>query len=128
MRGRQQGITLIGFIVVLVVLACFAYLAMRIIPMYSEYYGIVQALVGVSKEPGIATADERVIRDHISRHFEVGYVDSIGPDDIKLKRTENGLTMSVDYEVRKPLVYNLFILGHFEKTVNTGPAKPGEDQ
>ena len=123
MRRGQQGLTLMGFVVVLIVLGMFGYLAMRLIPMYTEYYSIVQAMQGVIKEPGIGTADERLIRDHISRHFEVGYVYSVDPKDIKLKREQNGLTMSVDYEVRKPLFYNIFVLGHFEKTVSTVPGK-----
>ncbi len=128
MRRGQQGLTLIGFVMVLAVLGCVAYFAMRIIPMYTEYSSIVQAMEGVIKEPGIATADEHTIRDHISRHFEIGYVDTVDYKDIKIKREQNGLTLSVVYEVRKPFVYNIFLVGHFEKTVSTGPVKPGADQ
>jgi hypothetical protein len=97
---------------------------MRLIPMYSEYYSIEKAMEGTIKEPGIATADEFTIRDKISRHFETGYVYTIEPKDIKLKRAQDGLTMSVEYEVRKPLFYNIFLVGHFEKTVSTNPSGP----
>lgn len=126
MRRAQQGLTLIGFIMVLIVLGCVAYLAMRLIPMYIEYFGIVKALESTVKDPGITTADEYTLRDKISRHFETGYVHSIQPKDIKITHAQDGLKLAVDYEVREPLVYNIFLVGHFEKTVSTSPGKAGD--
>lgn len=125
MRRAQQGITLIGFIMVLVVFGCVAYIAMRLIPMYTEYFSVVKALKGVSTESGIEMMDERKIRDLLSRHFDISYVESIQPKDVKIKRDQSGLTMSVDYEVRAPLAYNVFLLCHFENTVRTSPGKAG---
>jgi hypothetical protein len=121
MRRTQQGITLIGFVIVLAVLGCFAYFAMKLIPMYSEYMSISQALDAVIKEPGIENADHFVLEDKISRHFETGYVYTITPKDIIAKRTTDGLTLTADYEVRKPLMYNIFLVGHFTKIVTTVP-------
>lgn len=126
MRRAQQGITLIGFIVVLVVLGCVAYLAMRLIPMYSEYFSVTKALNGVIADPGLSTMDERKIRDLISRRFEISYVDSIEAKDVKFKRDQNGVVLSVDYEVRKPVVSNIDLIAHFQKTVSTSPGKAGD--
>ncbi|HTD29454.1 MAG TPA: DUF4845 domain-containing protein [Xanthomonadaceae bacterium] len=126
MRRAQQGITLIGFIFILILLGCVAYIAMRLIPMYSEYYSVVQALNSVIKEPGIEHMDQFTLLDKISRRFETSYVETIQPKDIKVKREQNGITLTADYEVRKPLAYNIFLVGHFEKTVSTAPMKPGD--
>ena len=41
MQRKMMGITLIGFVIVLVVLGFFGYVAMRLIPAYTEYYGVV---------------------------------------------------------------------------------------
>ncbi|HTA64919.1 MAG TPA: DUF4845 domain-containing protein [Xanthomonadaceae bacterium] len=123
MRRGQQGITLMGFVIVLIVLLCVAYFAMRVIPMYEEYYGISKALDAVVHDPAVNGASELKIQDMISRHFETGYVDSIGPKDVKIDRREAGVTLSVEYDVSKPLVYNLSLVGHFEKTASTIPGK-----
>jgi Domain of unknown function (DUF4845) len=123
MRRAQQGITLMGFIIVLIVLGCFAYFAMKLIPMYSEYMSISQALDAVIKEPGIDGMPAGVIEDKISRHFEVSYVYTIQPKDVVIKREQNGITLTADYEVRKPLAYNIFLVGHFNKVVSTVPGK-----
>jgi hypothetical protein len=130
MRRGQQGLTLIGFIMVLIVLMIFGYFIMLIVPMYNEYFQIKKALVGVVKEPGIATADQYTIQDKISRHFEVGYVSSIQPKDIKVKRDQQGLSLTADYEVRKQLFSSpLYLLGHFVDTESTNPgnAKAGAE-
>ena len=41
---KQNGLTLIGFAIVLVMVVFFAYVGMRIIPLYLEYNAVVTAL------------------------------------------------------------------------------------
>ena len=41
---KQNGLTLIGFVIVLSIVMLFAYAGMRLIPMYLEYYALVNAL------------------------------------------------------------------------------------
>jgi hypothetical protein len=120
MRRGQQGLTLIGFIVVLVVLGCVAYIAMRLIPMYTEYYSVVNALKGVAQEPGIESMDPDRIHNLLGRRFNISYIDSIDHKDVKIIRDTNGMRLSVNYEVRKPVVANIDLIAHFEKTVIVG--------
>ncbi len=120
MRHRQHGLTLIGFMMVLIVLGCVAYLAMRVIPPFIEYYSVVNNIKGVAQEPGITTMDEGRIRNLIGRRFNISYVESIEPKDVKIIRDTNGMRFSVNYEVRKPVVYNVDLIMHFEKTVPVG--------
>ena len=44
MKRTQSGMTLIGFVIVLAVVGVFIYMGMKLIPMYSEYYAVKQAL------------------------------------------------------------------------------------
>ena len=48
MKRTQSGMTLIGFVVVLAVVGLFIYVGMKVIPMYTEYYGVRQAMKGRS--------------------------------------------------------------------------------
>ncbi|MEO6263523.1 MAG: DUF4845 domain-containing protein, partial [Luteimonas sp.] len=57
MKRTQSGMTLLGFVIVLGVAGLFAYVGMKLIPMYSEYYSVKQALKGLAVEPGIANRD-----------------------------------------------------------------------
>jgi hypothetical protein len=123
MRRGQQGVTLMGFVIVLIVLGFFAYMAMRLIPMYSEYSSISKALDATVQDPIINGADPRKIRDMISRHFETGYVDSVQPEDIDIKRTSDGVTLTVDYDASKPFIANLSLVGHFHHVASNIPGK-----
>lgn len=126
-RSMQKGITMIGFLLGLIVLGFFAYLAMRIVPMYIEYFGVVKAIKHVVAQPDIAHADDHKIRNYLSAEFDIGYVDSITAEKgVKIKRTQDGIELSVDYEVRKPFVSNLELLGHFQKTVSTAAGAANE--
>jgi hypothetical protein len=51
---KTRGITLIGFAIMLCVAGFFAYLAMRLIPAYTEYYGVVKSMELERKEAGAA--------------------------------------------------------------------------
>lgn len=118
MSRKERGLTLLGFLIVLVVVGFFAYVAMRLFPVYSEYYSVVSAMKGVAGEPGAANMDPARIRDLLSRRFDISYVDSVKPQNIKIVRSGNGYTLNIKYEVRRPLIYNLDFVASFDKTVD----------
>lgn len=114
---RQSGLTLLGFIIVLAVVGLFAYIGMKLVPMYSEYYAVKQALKGLAQEPGIANRDARRIKDLFFRRLYISYSENVKPENVLLKRNETGgWTMTVDYELRKPMIANLDVVGKFHAT------------
>jgi hypothetical protein len=126
MRNSQGGITLLGFIVVLGVVGLFAYVGMKLFPMYTEYYSVRSAMKGLANEPGIANTDPRKIQDLFFRRLKIDYSSSVKPEHVKFKRVGAGWQMDVKYEVRKPLIANLDVVGRFESTqmlTRTGAAE-----
>lgn len=125
MKRTQSGMTLIGFIFVLAVAGVFIYTGMKVIPMYTEYYGVKQAMKGMSLEPGINNASPDRIRNLFFRRLYVNYSENVEDKHVKIERMEGGWKMTVNYEVRKPLIYNLDVVGKFTATQNLvhgGPA------
>ena len=116
MKRTQGGMTLIGFVIVLGVVGFFAYIAMRLVPMYSEYYAVKQALKGLEAEPGIANRDPAKIQDLFFRRLYISYAENVKPANVEIERIESGWEMHVAYEVRKPLVGNLDVVGKFDVT------------
>jgi hypothetical protein len=113
MKRKQSGLTLIGFIVVLAVVGVFAYCGMKLFPMYSEFYSVKQALKGLAAEPGIATKDPGTVKSLLFRRFYVSYVENAKQQNVKVERTGEGFKVIVDYEVRRPLIANLDVVGNF---------------
>lgn len=122
-RG-QKGITLLGFLVILAIVGFFAFIIMRLFPVYSEYYGVLQAMKAVQVEPGIATKTPEQIKESLSRKFYISYVTSVKKNNIRLTRREGGYLLNVKYEVRGPLLYNLEYVATFDKTVDLGRGNP----
>ena len=113
MKRTQGGMTLIGFIIVLAVVGVFIYMGMKLIPMYSEYYAVKRALSEMSTDAAVENADPQKIRDLFFRRLYVSYAENITKDDFKIARKDSGWEITVDYEVRKPLIGNLDVVGHF---------------
>jgi hypothetical protein len=114
MKRNQRGITLLGFIILLAVVGVFLYVGMKVVPMYMEFYSVKRSLSDMAKESDIAQADPATIRDRFNRRMNVSYVENIQPENIKFARNERGLTVIVEYEVRRPLIANLDVVGRFK--------------
>ena len=116
MKRNQSGMTLLGFLLVLVVVGFAAFIAMRLFPMYQEFYAVKSSLKGVAAEPGVSDMDPAKIQDLFFRRLYINYSENVKPQNVKFERTEGGWKMRVNYEVRRPLVGNLDVVGRFDST------------
>jgi hypothetical protein len=123
-RRKARGITLIGFVIMLCVAGFFAYTAMRLIPAYTEYYGVVKSMELERKEAGAASKSLDEVRRDLSFKFTTQYVDeaNVPMKAITLKREGGASTLRVNYERRVPFMYNVDLLLTFDKSVSMAGA------
>lgn len=123
-RHKVEGITLIGFVILLAVLGFFAYLAMRLVPMYVEYFGVLKSMEQLRQEPGAAQMSLPEVRNSLNLKFNTQYVDeaSVTPQSISLKREAGAATLRIAYEKRVPFLYNIDLVGKFDKSLNLSGA------
>jgi len=114
-----QGITLIGFLILLCVAGFFAYVVMKLVPVYVEYFGVVKSMEQIKDEPGAAQKSIEEIRRDLNVKFDLQYVDEkdIPPQAIQLKREATGPTLRIAYEKRVPFMYNIDLVASFDKSV-----------
>jgi hypothetical protein len=117
MANRQKGMTGIGWLTVLGLIAFFALLALRMVPSYLEYYKIAAALEKLPKESGLADVNPMSIRRALERQFDIGYVHAIQPSDILVKPVGAYYNVTAKYDDRKHLFYNVDVVMSFDKTV-----------
>jgi hypothetical protein len=127
MVSKQRGITLIGFILVMIVVAMFAIIAMNLVPVYSESFSVKKAMAGLADEPGIDKMDVVQVQKMLQKRFDIDYVESVKAKEAKLERTSSGLQLILNYEVRKPLVYNLDFVAKFDNAVTLSGGAPKSD-
>ena len=117
---NQSGLTLMGFLMLLVLGLFFAYTGMKIIPSYLEYNALLNALKTVQSDPESSSWSPARIRDRIQRSLWVSYASgNITDRNIRITRDE-GLKIQVAYEVRKTWIANIDLIMHFNKTVKLG--------
>ena len=116
MKRKQSGLSLVGFLVVLAVVGFAAYVGMKLFPMYQEYYSVRSAAKGLASEPGVGDMEPSKIQDLFFRRLYINDSENVKPQNVKFERMEGGWKMRVNYEVRRPLVGNLDVVGKFDKT------------
>lgn len=122
---RQRGITLMGFVFLLVVVGFFAYIGMRLFPIYSEFYSVSSAMEAVKKEPGVAQSTPAQVREMLFNRLYISYVENVKNQNVTITRDRGSYTMTVKYEMEAPFMHNIFFVGRFDKTVElTG--RPGD--
>ncbi|WP_313343042.1 DUF4845 domain-containing protein [Stenotrophomonas sp.] len=110
----QRGMTLTSFLVVLCIVGFGLYIGMKLFPMYSEYYAVKTALKGIAKEPGVGNMEPGKVQEMFFRRLDISYSESVKPDNVKFERVSGGWNMKVNYEVRRPLIGNLDVVGKFD--------------
>jgi len=115
----SRGITLLGFLIMLCVAGFFAYVVMKLVPVYIEYFGVVKAMEQIKNEPGASQKSVEEIRRDLNVKFDLQYVDEkdIPPQAIQLKREATGPTLRIAYEKRVPFMYNIDLVASFDKSV-----------
>jgi hypothetical protein len=117
-RGKQGGLTLIGFLIVLAMVIFVAFIGMKIVPIYMEYYSVVSAMNGVASERGSANLSPYDVRVKVLNRLYVSYsAENVKEQHIKLTRASNGVNLRIAYEVRKPVIGNLDVVAKFDRTV-----------
>ena len=124
MKRTQRGMSMLGFLITLSVVIFFAFCAMKIVPMYIEYYSVKKMLATISNNPEAVNMPKDKIRGLFSRSLEIDYVKIIKPEMLKIETTDSGYNLVVDYERREELVANLDVVGKFraEQAVVRGAA------
>lgn len=114
---KHQGMSIVGFLIVLGLVVFGTYLGMRIVPIYLEYYSVVSAMNGVASERGSSRYTPFEIRRKVLDRLYLSYsTANVQERHVKVLR-RNGIVLRIAYEVRKPLIGNLDVVASFDKQV-----------
>ena len=121
MRSKQTGVTLIGWIILLIPVAICAYAGMRLTPVYLNYQKVTKTLDIVKSEfkDGGGNSQQE-IRKSVEKNLGVQSVDYPDIKDFKITKDGKQWVVSVAYDDQAPLFSNVFILVSFDKTVRLG--------
>jgi hypothetical protein len=117
---RQSGITLIGFVIILVIAAFFIYTAMKLVPAYLDYFNVAKALNTVatqatSSDMSVEEVQRQLDTQQLSQYFADEDIDA---KNISVVSTpKGGRMLKLSYDKKISWIYNIDFLVHFQKTV-----------
>ena len=123
---KQRGMTLISWVFVLLIIAFFATFVMRLLPMYQEYYGVLQIMDSMETELKNNKLTKKQVMTLLEKRFDTGYIFSVKKDDIEIHRGKNNVhvtKVAIDYEVRKPFIAQIDLVGHFKTEIDVEPKR-----
>jgi hypothetical protein len=117
MRKHQRGITLIGWLILLVPVAIVFYAGIRLAPIYLNYQKVVHSMNAVAGEEANESANVSGLRRAVEKHFEIESVDYPDVKDLKIQRADKTWSIEMSYDDQAPLFANIAILVTFDKIV-----------
>ena len=99
---RQRGMTLIGMLLLLILIGFVAVIAMKVVPVYVQYYSIKSTIESVRKESvsSMTTVD---IQNAIQKRFDTGYVENVKAKDLKIRHVPGGKALDLVYQDEREL-------------------------
>ncbi|MCK5307970.1 MAG: DUF4845 domain-containing protein [Zetaproteobacteria bacterium] len=111
---RQAGVTAIGWVIILALIGFFVFLTLKMLPSYLEYFKVSSSLESLEKEE-LSTPQE--VRKLLGRRFDISYVYTITPKQVKVKNAGKVFNVTAMYESRVHLFANVDVLMSFKKQV-----------
>lgn len=115
---RELGLSLTGFIFVIIVLGLVAVLGMKVVPTVVEFMAVKKAIV-TAKAAG-TTAKE--IQDSFEKQRTTAYIESVSGKDLEIIKTSDGYDVAVAYEKRIPLVGPASLVIDYAASTSKTPA------
>ena len=115
---KNNGLTLLGFLIVLAVVMFFAYAGMRLVPLYIEYNALLNAMQTLQNDPSAKSKSPIQIKQQIEDSLWVSYsTENIKREHMRISKTSQGVKVRVAYEVRRPFLGNVDLVAKFDHSV-----------
>ena len=112
---HQTGITSIGLILMLGILACFVTFGLRLFPLYKDYLGVKSSMQSVLNQPADMRKSIRDMRELFLKSAKLNSVhyfnDNNVKDHVNLKKSKDGKKkyLHVEYENSNRLFKNIYL-------------------
>ncbi|WP_152221074.1 DUF4845 domain-containing protein [Pseudomonas sp. SCB32] len=112
----QKGMSLLGWLVILAVVAFLASAAFKVIPHYLDYYSLEKAITSVETDKAAEVRSVPEFYSYVSKAMLINGIRDLNLDeamDVKLENNE--FRAHLKYERREPLVQNIDLVVKFDK-------------
>ncbi|MEE9344729.1 MAG: DUF4845 domain-containing protein [Methylococcales bacterium] len=120
-RSKSEGLTLITIVIILLVVAFFTLLVLKIGPIYYDNSLVKSSIAGLKSEPNLMSMSKREITTSLEKRFDVSYVKDVTANDVLVtKRGKGYLKVALEYEIVENVAGNLDVLVTFNEGFEVG--------
>jgi hypothetical protein len=117
---EEDGLSLVGFIFIIAILACVAILGLKVVPTVVEYASIRKAIVNAK----VAGGTPQEIKTSFDKQRDAGYIESVSGKDLEITRNNDGLDVSVAYQKKIELFGPVsLVIDYLATTGKSAPAR-----
>ena len=116
-RKSQNGMTAIGWLLVLAILGIFLLIGIKLVPVYISGYSLYSSLEAMETNPKLRSMPVRELRKKVMAIIDLNYVTDVKPEDVSITRVGKAHEVNVYYEVYRPVLGNLSLVVVWDKTV-----------
>ncbi len=109
---KQNGVTLLGLMLVSVVVIVFALVGMKVVPAYMEFLSVKKVLSTMKQEP-LAEMSDKDIRTSFDKRASIAYISVVKGSDLIIEKNGDKKELVMEYQVIKPIAGNISVLIDF---------------
>jgi hypothetical protein len=118
--GRnQQGMTFLGWVIVLVLVGGIALIVMKLVPLYMESFKVDSALKSIVEQPNLKDESTADIYKQFVRRMNVEDVNRFNDRNVRkfvtVDKKGPHVTITVEYQAKAELYDNLSLVADFKK-------------
>ena len=120
---KQQGMTLIGMLCVVITVICVGIVALRIAPVYIQNYEVRSSIDALKQlDSSIFSSDSManaaILRNRLMKQFDINGFTEYKPEQISaIPNGRGGFLVGIKYTIIRPLVYNISLMFEFNEAV-----------
>jgi hypothetical protein len=111
--SKQQGLTMISTIVVVVFLLFQVVIAMNVIPVYMTDSSVKEVIEGLPNDSTAQNASVQQLKGIVAKRLSINSIYTVKPEHITIKKGRGENIVIIDYEPRGKLIGNLEYIVHF---------------
>ena len=112
----QKGMTMLGWVVVLTIVAFLASTAFKVGPHYMDYWSLEKSIKSVETDRALGISTVSDFYSHVDKMMSVNGIRDLNLDEaLDIKMEGNEFLVHLKYEKREPLIENLDLVAKFDK-------------
>ncbi|WP_269533364.1 DUF4845 domain-containing protein [Chitinimonas sp. BJYL2] len=115
---KQRGVSMINMLTWAIILGGALVLGLKMVPAYTEYFGVKKAIADIAKQ--MAGAPPAEIRAAFDKRATIDYITTVQGTDLDIIQDQSGTTISTSYEKIIPLVANVSLKFDFTTEAKHG--------